>query len=127
MDVLELSAKLLLVLVVWALLASPFLIAAFFVGKTIKRRRLNSYVVTISLAVIVAVLVAPVPTPIITFFIPNGFALFTGTYYRDLFSTDGFFSQLQPWVATSLAITVAVACAVALRYVGVASKAEKDA
>ena len=127
MDTLELSVKLLMLLVVWALLASPFVIAAFFVGRIIKRRRLNSYVSTISLAVIVAVLVAPVPTPIITFLIPNGFALLTGTYYTDLFSADGFFYQLQPWVATSLGITVAVACVIVLRYVGVASREGRDA
>jgi hypothetical protein len=128
MEAFELSAKLLLLFLVWALFASPFFVAAFFVGRIVKRRRLNSYAVTVSLAVVVALLVAPVPTPIITFFIPNGFALFTGTYYKDVFSTDGLFSQLQPWIATSLAVTMAVACAVALHYVGVAKKTEnKDA
>ena len=118
MDAVEFGAKLLLLFLVWTLLASPFLIVAFFVGRIIKRRRLNSYVVTFAFALVVALLVAPVPTPIITFFIPNGLALFTGTYYKDVFSADGVFSQLQPWIATSLAVTLAISCGVALRYVG---------
>jgi hypothetical protein len=58
---------------------------------------------------------APVPTPIITFFVPNGFALVSG-YYYDVFSDGGFASQLLPWVVASLVATLAIACAVAFRY-----------
>jgi hypothetical protein len=111
----EISVKVLLCLAVWALLASPFFVAAFFVGRAIKRRRRNSSVVTALLAVVVAVLVAPVPTPIITFFVPNGFALVSG-YYYDVFSDGGFATQLLPWVAASLVATLAIACAVAFHY-----------
>jgi hypothetical protein len=126
MAAIEMSAKLLLLFVGWALLASPIFVTAFFVGRAVKRRRRNSSAVAILLAVAAAALVAPVPTPIVTFFIPNGLALLTGSYYRDVLSDDGLFSQLLPWVVTSLVATFAIACLVAFRYVGVAKKVEAE-
>lgn len=102
MDTLEHAVKLLLLFVIWAVLSSPFLIGAFFVARMIRQRGANSYFVTISFALAVALLVAPVPTSIITVFIPNAFALFD---HR-----------------TSVAVTSVIACTVALRYVGIGRK-----
>ncbi len=116
MDVIEIGAKVLFVALLWTLLASPFLALAFFAGRAMKRRRWNSHGAMLLFSLAVAILVAPVPTPIITVFIPNGVALLDGSYYARLFSGNSPFGQLWSWVITSLVITLAVSSLVVLRY-----------
>jgi hypothetical protein len=117
MYVLELGAKPLILLLLWLLLSSPFLAAAFFTVKAIKRRGVRSPVAILLFGLTVALLIAPVPTPIITVFIPNGLAIFDKTFYASIFSTDDFFGQLRSSVIASLVVTSIVCTFAALRYV----------
>jgi hypothetical protein len=119
----EVGAKLLILAVFWLVLASPFLAVAFFSARAMRRRRVTSRFAILSFALLAAVLLAPVPTPIITFFVPNGFALLDGDYYARLFSGDKFFGQLWPWVITSVILTSAVTMLLSLRYITAPAKA----
>ena len=113
----ELTVKLVLLVIFWALLASPLLIAAFMTGRAMQRRNISSMFVTVPFALIVAFLAAPVPTPIITVFIPNGLALFDGDFFAAVFGKNDFLGQLRPWFVTSIVTTSAITCSFALRYI----------
>ena len=111
----ELIAKVAVLILVWAALSLPVFAAAFFTGRGMKRRGLSSRPAAVVLGLVVAVLLAPVPTPIITFFAPNGFMLFSPDYYARVFGDDGLYRQLRPWVAISVTMTSIVSVAVTLR------------
>lgn len=111
----ETAAKLLLLALLWSVLALPFLAAAIFAARSMKRRGLTSRAAAVALGLVAALLLAPVPTPIITVFLPNGLALVQGDYYAKL-GQDGFFAQLWSWIWWSIAVTATICIAVALRF-----------
>ncbi|AKC81212.1 hypothetical protein XB05_03190 [Xanthomonas arboricola] len=59
-------------------------------------------------AVAVTLLVAPVPTPIITVFLPHVIALFDTSYYARIFQGPPMMRQLRVWSAVSMALTFAL-------------------
>jgi hypothetical protein len=112
-DTVELTAKLLFLALLWAVLASPFLVVAFFVGRAMRRRGVTSPLALLSFSLVLAFLLAPIPTPIITVFYPSGLALIGGAFFAHFLSEETYYQGLRPWVATSLIITLAI-CAVAV-------------
>jgi hypothetical protein len=66
----ETIAKLLIVAVIWFVMASPLLVLSFFIAKRLHKKSKNLFMNAIGVSFITALLVAPVPTPIITFFVP---------------------------------------------------------
>lgn len=116
MGEIEHGLKLLFLALVWSFFSSPFLFAAILMAKFMKRRGLTSPSAAVSFGLVVAALLAPVPTPIITVFYPNGLVLIQGVYYARMLGNDGFYSQLWPWVLTSIAATAIVCIAISLRF-----------
>lgn len=112
----EYGLKLAFLALVWVALSSPLLFAAVVLAKCMKRRRQTSRAIAASFGCVVAVLLAPVPTPIITVFVPNGLALIQREYYAGIFEDGGFYSQLLPWVCGSVAVTVVVCVRLSLRF-----------
>jgi hypothetical protein len=108
MATVEIALKLFFLTLLWVVLASPFLAIAFFIGRKMRRRGITSPLALYSFAVVLTLLLAPVPTPIITVFYPSGFALFGGTFFAHFFGKETYYQGLRPWVATSLAVTFVV-------------------
>lgn len=86
------------------LLSSPFIIAAFFVGRAMKRRGRTSNLAIILFSLLLTLLIAPIPSPIITIFYPNIFGLFDGTYIHIIKKRE-LYTGIRPWIRTSLMAT----------------------
>jgi hypothetical protein len=90
-------------------------VAFFFLGKFMRRKGVRSNMAFAVFALAFSVLAAPVPTPIITIFVPHCLALFDGEHP---FVTDHpFFAELIPWFATSLVTTSFATFLLARRYI----------
>jgi threonine/homoserine/homoserine lactone efflux protein len=63
----ETIAKILIVAVIWFVIASPLLVLSFCIAKRVRKRSKNWFMSTVGVSFVTALLVAPVPTPIITF------------------------------------------------------------
>jgi hypothetical protein len=70
MFILEAILAVLLFSVLWAVFASPFLAISFFIAKYMRKKLLSSGAYVLGLSLLTSIVVAPVPTPIITFFVP---------------------------------------------------------
>ncbi len=105
------------VLLLWALLASPLLLASFFAARSMRRRGVCSGWAIAALASSFSVLAAPVPTPIITVFLPHVLVLFDSSYYPNIFKSPEPFAGLLPWIISSLLLTFSIALAAAWRYI----------
>ncbi|MBK0053519.1 hypothetical protein [Stenotrophomonas sp. S39] len=105
------------VLLLWAALASPFALALHIALRALRRRGIRSAAVVVLLAFVFALLAAPVPTPIITVFLPHGFVLLDASYYDRILHGPALFRQLSTWIAWSLPMTFLIALAVCWRYV----------
>jgi len=116
METVEITAKILSLFFLWVLLASPLFFISCVIGRAMKRRRITSFPAIFIFCVLVALAIAPVPTPIITIFIPNSFALFDNSYYSRLLGDTPIFPQLWTWVLVSVVITVGCVSAIAVRY-----------
>lgn len=88
----------------WAVLASPLLLAAWWLLRTMRRHRVRSPWAMLAFATPFSLLGAPMPTPIITILYPHALMLL-GT--QD--SLADRFPQIQTWRLWSLAITFVVA------------------
>jgi len=66
----ETIAKILIVAVIWFVISSPLLVLSFFIAKRVRKKSKNSFISTVGVSFVTALLIAPVPTPIITFFVP---------------------------------------------------------
>lgn len=113
---LEMLAKLLLLALVWGVFSSPFLAAAFFAARRIRRGGSASPALAVSLGAITALMVAPIPTPIITILQPHAFVLFSEGYYAAVIARSGPDAWLAPWVFKSLAATGAICIVVSLHF-----------
>jgi hypothetical protein len=116
MDSLEHPVKFLLLGLLWLILALPLFVGALLCARAMRRRRLNSRSAILAFALLCAFLIAPVPTPIITIFVPNGVALVDGIYYVRLFAANSLFQQLWWWIIPSIVATSIISCFAAWRY-----------
>ncbi|KPN09128.1 hypothetical protein AN652_16645 [Xanthomonas arboricola pv. pruni] len=73
------------------------------VGKPTSRARRS-----IGFAAAVALLIAPVPTPIVTVFLPHAIALLDASYYARIFQCPPMMRQLLVWIAVSMTLTFAL-------------------
>ncbi|MEB1611052.1 hypothetical protein [Xanthomonas arboricola] len=102
----------LMLLAVWAILAAPLLWMASRVAPRLRKGASTSprraQWSSIGFAVAVTLLVAPVPTPIITVFLPHVIALLDASYYARIFQGPPMMRQLLVWSAVSMALTFAL-------------------
>ncbi|NJC36249.1 hypothetical protein GGR60_000739 [Xanthomonas arboricola] len=104
----------LMLLAVWAILAAPLL---WMVSRIALRLRKGASTSpgraqwrSIGFAAAVTLLVAPVPTPIVTVFLPHAIALLDTSYYARIFQGPPMMRQLLVWIAVSMALTFALSC-----------------
>jgi len=114
-EALEIAVKLLFLALLWAVLASPFLLILLLVGRAIRRRGVTSPLALVSFTAAATLLLAPIPTPIITVFYPSGYALIGSVFHSHFISTEPYFPGLRPWIANSLIITFAACGLIVLR------------
>lgn len=112
----QLFAALMLSLVVWAVLASPLLLGFYLVLRVMRRRRVRSPWAMVVVAIAFSLSAAPVPTPIITVFIPHAWALLDGLYYARILQGPALFAGLWPWIGVSLVATFVLALVFVWRY-----------
>lgn len=110
--------KLILIAMLWLVLAAPILALVFYIERKLRRqsRKLYSRLI-IGLSIVTGALIAPVPTPIITVFLPNYVAFISGYYQKYLFADNSPFYGLWSWVLWSIAISTAVFFAASISYV----------
>lgn len=105
-----------LLLLLWAVLASPFLLMLYFAVRFMRRRPIRSASVIVAVVAVFALLAAPVPTPIITVLLPHGFAMVDEAYYANATAGQIVFSQLWPWIISSLLTTFTITLAICWRH-----------
>ena len=97
-----------LLLALWALLASPAIALAGWMLHRLRRRGDRRPVWPPLLAAVFTALAAPMPTPIITLFVPHGLMLLQGRYYPEFAGQPEMLARMWPWVWGSLALTFIV-------------------
>ncbi|QDS15642.1 hypothetical protein [Xanthomonas arboricola] len=102
----------LMLLAVWAILAAPLL---WMVSRIALRLRKGASTSphraqwsSIGFAAAVTLLVAPVPTPIVTVLLPHAIALLDASYYARIFQGPPMLRQLLMWIAVSMVLTFAL-------------------
>ncbi|NIK07216.1 hypothetical protein FHY11_000682 [Xanthomonas arboricola] len=102
----------LMLLAVWAILAAPLLWMASRIALRLRKGASTSprgaQWSSIGFAAAVALLIAPVPTPIVTVFLPHAIALLDASYYARIFQGPPMLRQLLVWIAVSMALTFAL-------------------
>ena len=126
MEALEITVGLLFLALLWATLASPLLLMLFLVGRAMRRRDVNSPLALVPFTVLATLLLAPIPTPIITVFYPSGYALMGATLHSHFIGTEPYFSGLGPWVTSSLIITFAACGLTVLRFMATPAKGKQS-
>ena len=120
MELLIYSATMLLavtlLLLLWAVLASPALLGLVLALRFIRRRQFSPARAAVPLAAAFTLLAAPVPTPIITVFIPHWAALLDVNYYDQILNGPGTMEDLWWWIIPSLLVTFGVSLAAVLHY-----------
>ncbi|MEQ7866751.1 hypothetical protein ABQ137_08995 [Xanthomonas sp. WHRI 8393] len=106
------ALAMLMLLAVWAILAAPLLWLASRIALRLRKGASTSpgraQWSSIGFAVAVTLLVAPVPTPIVTVFLPHAIALLDASYYARIFQGPPMMRQLLVWIAVSMALTFAL-------------------
>lgn len=125
-EALEIIARLLFFVLLWAALASPFLVILFFVGRAMRRRAVNSPLALVSFIALATLLIAPLPTPIITVFYPSGYALMGGTLHLHFIGAKLYFPGLRPWIISSFIITFVVCGLAVLRFMATSAKGRQS-
>jgi hypothetical protein len=97
-----LTKMLILLLPLWAAISAPLLLGLYLVARWMRSKHKTSRIACGFFALAAAFVVAPIPTPIITIFVPSVVAL------ADRGGIVAFASQLVPWIATSLVATFVV-------------------
>lgn len=115
--ILNLLAIYLVLLPLWAVIASPILLAFFFLVRFMRRKSVRSAWAIAAVALAFSLLAAPVPTPIITVLVPNGLALLDRTYYATILNGPAMFAGLWRWIVPSLMLVFVVALVAVWRYV----------
>jgi len=106
----ETIAKILLNTGTWFVLASPLLVLSFFIAKRVRKKSMNSFINTVGVSFVTALLVAPVPTPIITFFVP------CITWIIKLEPYNEFYAPIWYFAAVSFAMSWIVSFLIFYRY-----------
>ena len=106
-------AILFVVLLGWAIISLPLIAAFYFAARWMRTRRVTSTGICVLFALAAALVVAPVPTPMITVFLPNA-----AFFLVDRSWMDHFLAALLPWIGTSIAITFIIAYMLIRRFVG---------
>lgn len=115
--VVQLAGALAIALLVWGVLASPLLLGLYLLLRLMRRRAVRSPWARVFLALVFSLLAAPVPTPIITVFVPHGLAVLDGGYYGRIDQGPDVFAGMLPWIGVSLLATFLITLAVVWRYV----------
>ncbi|APP77363.1 hypothetical protein [Xanthomonas vesicatoria] len=97
-----------LLLVLWAILAMPLLWIFALIAARLRKRPRNSPWVVGSFAVVITLLVAPVPTPLIRVFLPHAVALFDRRYYAHILQGPPMLHELLLLHAGSMALTFVI-------------------
>ncbi len=100
-----------LLLALWLLLASPAIALVGWMLHRLRRRGHRRAGWPPLLAALFSALAAPMPTPIITVFVPHGLMLLQGRYYPEFDTHPEMLARMWPWVGGSLALTFVVAWA----------------
>ena len=108
METLELILKVALMLAIWLALSSPFVFGIIKLIGWLRSSKRQSLGVCFSVAVISTLLIAPVPTPIITVFVPSAVAWATGAMQQYWAPNHGWSQQAMSVVLVSYSVTVAV-------------------
>lgn len=120
MELLIYSATMLLavplLLLLWAVLASPALLGLVLALRFIRQRQYSPARAAVPLAAAFSLLAAPVPTPIITVFIPHWAALLDVSYYDQILNGHVTMAALWWWIVPSLLVTFGVSLAAVLHY-----------
>lgn len=102
----------LMLLAVWAILAAPLLWVVSRIALRLRKGASTSphraQWSSIRFAAAVTLLVAPVPTPIVTVFLPHAIALLDASYYAHIFQGPPILRQLLVWIAVSMVLTFAL-------------------
>ena len=113
----SLLAMYLVLLPLWVIIASPILLAFFFLARFMRRKSVRSAWAIAAVALAFSILAAPVPTPIITVLVPHGLALLDRGYYANILYGPAMFAGLWQWIVPSLMLTFVVALVAAWQYV----------
>ncbi|MCC4606289.1 hypothetical protein LL967_00025 [Xanthomonas campestris pv. zinniae] len=97
-----------LLLVLWAILAMPLLWIFSRIAARLRKRPRNSPWVIGGFAAAITLLVAPVPTPFISAFLPHAIALFDRRYYTHILQGSPMLRELLLWNAGSMALTFVI-------------------
>ncbi|MBB3806257.1 hypothetical protein [Xanthomonas cannabis] len=97
-----------LLLVLWAILAMPLLWIFSRIAARLRKRPRNSPWVIGGFAAAITLLVAPVPTPFISVFLPHAIALFDRRYYTHILQGSPMLRELLLWNAGSMALTFVI-------------------
>lgn len=103
MFILKAILAILLFSVLWAAFASPFLTIFFFIAKFMRKKLLSSGAYVLGLSLLTSIAVAPVPTPIITFFVPLISLLVKPVPYNQFFAPIWHFAAISfilSWVVS---------------------------
>ncbi|TPQ26203.1 hypothetical protein PL263_09250 [Methylomonas sp. EFPC3] len=112
--ILQLLVASLVLPLLWMIISSPILFVFFRLARIMRRRAMHSGWIMALFASVFSLIAAPVPTPIITVFIPFGLALTDSSYYHGIF--HGPMTELWRWIVPSLVVTFAVSLAAIWRY-----------
>jgi len=107
----------LVLLPLWAVIASPIVLMFFFIARFMRRRQVRSAWAIVAFACAFSLLAAPVPTPIITVLLPHGLTLLDREYYPNILHGPAMFAGLWYWIIPSLMLTFATALVATWRYV----------
>ena len=105
-----------LLLLLWAIFASPAVLGLVLALRFIRRRQYSPARAAVPLAAVFALLAAPVPTPIVTVFIPHWAALLDGNYYDLILNGPEPMANLWRWIVPSMLVTFGVSLAAVLHY-----------
>ncbi|WP_386337910.1 hypothetical protein O4D10_13220 [Xanthomonas citri pv. citri] len=97
-----------LLLVLWAILAMPLLWIFTRIAARLRKRPRHSPWVIVGFAAAITLLVAPVPTPFVSVFVPHAIALLDRRYYLHILQGPPMLHELLLWNAGSMALTFAI-------------------
>lgn len=97
-----------LLLVLWAILAMPLLWIFTRIAARLRKRPRRSPWLEYGFAAAMTLLVAPVPTPFISVFMPHAIALLDRRYYTHLLQGPPMLRELLLWNASSMALTFVI-------------------
>lgn len=102
-----------LLMLLWAVLCLPFVLVFYWLAKRMRRRGWTTKTVAITYGALAGLMLAPVPTPIITIFMPS--ILFLFDHYPEGVLRD-MWHQVWLWYVLSFTITPMLSAIISLRF-----------